>query len=146
MPAFLAAFVAGDVAFGQRLSDLPLYVFRQGEVAAGYGAAMYIAGDRVELLGFLAGMAALLAVAIAAVWTRGDRSRGAVAVGGLVIVLLLVFKAAFVRQDTHTQIGWSGARPHGPRHRDRARAPAFAFGGRPPWGRRRSASCGSWRR
>ena len=107
VPAFVAAFLAGYVAFGQHLSDLAVYFARQSEVAAGYGAAMYLQGDRLELFGFVASAAALLAAAIAAAWPRGDRLRGGIAVVGLAIVLLLAFKAGFVRQDTHTQIGWA---------------------------------------
>ena len=103
--AFGLGFLAAYLAFGQHLADLPAYLRLQGEVAAGYGEAMYAMGSRRELACFLAACLAL--VATAAVPGDRDRLRRLLVAGGLGLVLLLGFKAAFLRQDTHPQIGWS---------------------------------------
>ncbi len=102
--SFALGFLVVFLAFGQHLSDLPAYLRLQGEVAAGYGEAMYAVGSRWELACF--GLAALATVVLAL--TRGDdRLRGTTAAAGLALVLLLGFKAGFLRQDTHPQIAWS---------------------------------------
>ena len=103
--AFGLGFLAAYLAFGQHLADLPAYLRLQGEVAAGYGEAMYATGSRRELACFL--VACLALVATAAAPGDRDRLRRLLVAGGLGLVLLLGFKAAFLRQDTHPQIGWS---------------------------------------
>jgi hypothetical protein len=103
--AFGLGFLAAYLAFGQHLGDLPAYLRLQGEVAAGYGEAMYATGSRRELACFL--VACLALVAAAALPGDRDRLRRLLVAGGLGLVLLLGFKAAFLRQDTHPQIGWS---------------------------------------
>ena len=106
-PAAILSFLVGFAGFGQRFADLPLYLFRQGEVAAGYGAAMYSSGSRAELLAFLVSAVALLAATLATTSPRADHFRGATATIGVALFLLLAFKAGFVRADEHTQIGWT---------------------------------------
>ena len=103
--AFGLGFLAAYLAFGQHLADLPAYLRLQGEVAAGYGEAMYATGSRREVAWFL--VACLALVAAAAAPGDRDRLRRLLVAGGLGLVLLLGFKAAFLRQDTHPQIGWS---------------------------------------
>ena len=103
-------FVAADLAYGQRLADLPAFVRGQGEVVAGYSEAMALDGSRAELIGFVLAAAGLLAVSAVSEWSarpRGAGSRFAVPVG-LALVLLILFKAGFVRQDGHTLIAWYG--------------------------------------
>ena len=104
-PVFLLAALAAFLACGQRLGDLPAYLSLQGQVAAGYGEAMYLAPGRGELAAFLAGSAALAAVAgLAGAPGRGGRVFAALGTG---FVLAIALKAGFVRADTHPQIAWS---------------------------------------
>ena len=105
VPAFLAGALTCFLAYGQRLADLPTYLDLQGQQASGYGAAMYLAPDRVEIGAFLLGAIALVTVAgSAGAPGRYGRLTAAVGTG---FVLLVGLKAGFVRADTHTQIAWS---------------------------------------
>ena len=90
--AFGLGFLAAYLAFGQHLADLPAYLRLQGEVAAGYGGAMYATGSRREVAWFL--VACLALVAAAAAPGDRDRLRRLLVAGGLGLVLLLGFKAA----------------------------------------------------
>ena len=102
VPMFVVGFLVTFLACGQHLADLPAYVHLQGEVVAGYGAAMYIEPQPRELVAFLIGGVALGAVAVRA---AGSGERIAVATGAAAYVLVAL-KAGFVRADTHPQIAW----------------------------------------
>ena len=104
-PAFLVAALATFLLQGQRLSDLPAYLDLQGQVASGYGEAMYLAPQRFELALFLCA-ATLLTVVAGLFGPRGRGGRGTAALG-TALVLAIGLKAGFVRADTHTQIAWS---------------------------------------
>ena len=105
---FAAGFLAGDLAYGQSLSDLPGFLRLQGEVVAGYSEAMALPGSLRELAAFLATAAALwLAAAASGRWGMRWRAR-APAAACLAWVLFMLFKAGFVRQDLHTLIAWNG--------------------------------------
>ncbi len=101
----LAGALAAFLACGQRLGDLPAYLDLQGQAASGYGEAMYLAPDRVEL-GLPVGAAALVAVAglcgAPGRWAAGRPRRSA-----RPSCSPSRLKAGFVRADTHTQIAWS---------------------------------------
>ena len=102
--------LAADLLYGQSLADLPVFVHQQWEVVAGYSEAMAMDGSRRELA-LYGGLAALLVVLAAAADRAASRRRSLldlVVPAGLAWVLLLVFKAGFVRQDAHTLIAWSG--------------------------------------
>ncbi len=104
------AFVAADLAYGQRLSDLPHFLLTQKDIIGGYTEAMSTPGSRYELLAFLVSAAVLVIVTLI-VEVRTPRSwpdRLLLPVG-LVAILLLVFKAGFVRQDLHTLITWTSS-------------------------------------
>ena len=104
---FLGAASLAYVLHGQRLSDLPAYVDLQGQVAAGYGEAMYLAPSRVEIASFMVGVVALIAATVLLVPTRAGlvgRGSAALATGA---VLAIGLKAGFVRADSHPQIAWS---------------------------------------
>ncbi len=104
LPLFALGIVAGTLLYGQRLSDLPAYAAMQGEVVAGYAAAMAVDGPEWDLYPFLLSAAALLVTAILA--RRGpDRWPVALALG---IALLFLFKAGFIRHDLHSLIAWTG--------------------------------------
>ena len=104
-PTVLAAALAAFLAYGQHLSDLPAYLDLQGQVAAGYGEAMYLPPVRRELLPFLAGGAVL--VALAARFGPPGRWARATAALGCAAAVAIALKAGFIRADTHPQIAWS---------------------------------------
>lgn len=101
----LAAGLAAFLACGQHLADLPAYLDLQGQVAAGYGEAMYLPPERRELLPFLAGGAVL--VALAARFGPPARWGRATAALGCAATIAIGLKAGFIRADTHPQIAWS---------------------------------------
>lgn len=107
---FGLGFLAADLLYGQSLADLPAFFRQQWEVVAGYSEAMAAYGGRSELFAFLLACALLMALTLAVEWTaRPPRSGSRVAVPlGLAWVLLVLFKAGFVRQDDHTLIAWHG--------------------------------------
>ncbi len=104
LPLFALGIVVGAVLYGQRLSDLPAYVAMQGQVVAGYAAAMAIDGPDWDLYPFLVSATALLATAVLA-WRGPERGSVGLALG---IALLFVFKAGFIRHDLHSIIAWTG--------------------------------------
>ena len=105
LPACLAGALACFLGHGQSLVDLPAYLDLQGQQASGYGEAMYLASDGVELGAFLLGAAALVAVSgLGGSPGRGGRVAAAL---GTAFLSLVGLKAGFVRADTHTQIAWS---------------------------------------
>lgn len=103
-------FLAADLLYGQSLADLPGFLRQQGEVVAGYSEAMAAHGSRGELFAFLFACALFVVLSLAVECTaRPPRSGSRVAVPlGLAWVLLVLFKAGFVRQDDHTLIAWHG--------------------------------------
>ena len=105
VPVVLGAALAAFLACGQRLADLPAYLDLQGQVAAGYGEAMYLPAARGEILAYLAAAAGLVAVA-ALCGPPGGWGRTSAALG-CAVALVLALKAGFVRADTHPQIAWS---------------------------------------
>ena len=104
LPLFALGVGAGALLYGQRLGDLPAYLALQGEVVAGYAAAMAIDGPDWDLYAFLVSAVALLATAVLA---RRGPDRWPVALG-LGIALLFLFKAGFIRHDLHSTIAWTG--------------------------------------
>ncbi|MGI3903486.1 MAG: hypothetical protein ACRYGP_19520 [Janthinobacterium lividum] len=104
VPLFALGIVAGTLLYGQHLSDLPAYAIGQGEVVAGYAAAMAIDGPDWDLAAFLVAAAALLASVVIA---RRGRDRWTVSLG-LAMAILFLFKAGFIRHDLHSMIAWSG--------------------------------------
>ena len=104
-PTLLAAALTTFLACGQRLGDLPTYLDLQGQVAAGYGEAMYLAPARGEILAFLAGAAGL--VAVSALCGPAGRWGRATAALGCALACAVALKAGFIRADTHPQIAWS---------------------------------------
>lgn len=104
VPLFALGVVASLVLYGQRLGDFPAYVTMQGEVVAGYAAAMAIDGPDWDLTLFLLSALALLATTILA-WRAPDRWLSTL---GLGIALLFLFKAGFIRHDIHSTIAWTG--------------------------------------
>ena len=106
-PLFALVFLATFLAYGQHVGDLPAYVGLQGQVAAGYGEAMYISPGRGELAGFLLGAAGLVILAaVLAPMRIGSLGRAAAALSAAV-VLLVACKAGFIRADSHPQIAWT---------------------------------------
>ncbi len=102
---FGLAFLATFLAYGQRIGDLPAYFDLQGQVAAGYGEAMYAFPLRSEMAGFLLGAGLLILVTIVAS-ARMDPLARAAAVLSTVVVVLIACKAGFIRADSHPQIAW----------------------------------------
>jgi hypothetical protein len=104
---FFAGFLAGDLAYGQSLGDLPAFLRLEAQVVAGYSDAMAFRGSNAETVAFAISAAVLLALSVAAGYAAPGRSRLALPLAvGLAIIMLL--KAGFVRQDLHTTIAWSG--------------------------------------
>ncbi len=104
---FLAGFLAGDLAYGQSLADLPAFLRLQEQVVAGYSDAMAFRGSNGEVLAFASSAGLLLALAVAAGRAAPGRSRSALPLATALTVIMLL-KAGFVRQDLHTKIAWSG--------------------------------------
>ncbi len=104
---FLAGFLAGDLAYGQSLADLPAFLRLQAQVVAGYSDAMAFRGSNGEILAFAFSAGLLLALAVAADRAAPGRSRLALPLATALTVIMLL-KAGFVRQDLHTTIAWSG--------------------------------------
>ncbi len=107
LPLFALGIAAGALLYGQRLADLPAYAAMQGEVVAGYAAAMALDGPDWDLVPFLALALALVAAAALAA-RRGARPTGWRPLG-LALALLFLFKAGFIRHDLHSAIGLDGA-------------------------------------
>ncbi|WP_237477227.1 hypothetical protein [Lichenibacterium dinghuense] len=129
-------FLAADLLYGQRLSDLPLFLQGQGQVIAGYSEAMAIDGRRGEVAAFALAAVALVGLAAASERARGRHGSRIALPLGLAWLLLILFKAGFVRQDTHTLIAWFGlalaaalAAPARFRSRAAAAVPAAAAAG-----------------
>ncbi len=104
LPLFALGIVAGALLYGQRLSDLPAYVALQGEVVAGYAAAMALDGPDWDLASFVCLSSALLLTFVVA--GRGP-GRWTVA-AGLGLAVLFLFKVGFIRHDLHALIAWTG--------------------------------------
>ncbi|MGI3898991.1 MAG: hypothetical protein ACRYGP_15885 [Janthinobacterium lividum] len=103
---YAVAVLATFLAYGQHLGDLPAYFSLQGQVAAGYGEAMYISPGRGELAAFLLGATALTILAAGLAPVRiGPLGRAAAALS-TAVVLLIACKAGFIRADSHPQIAW----------------------------------------
>ena len=113
-PLLVVGFAAGGLLFGQTLGDLPSGLSLQWSVVTGYSEAMAEDGSRWEIVAFGLATAALLALVLRAEWrpkdardTPGD-GLGPLRTLGLGVVLCLLFKTGFVRQDLHTLIAWNG--------------------------------------
>lgn len=104
---FVAGFIAGDLAYGQSLADLPAFLRLQSQVVAGYSDAMAFRGSSGEILAFASSAGLLLTLAVAAGCAAPGRSRLALPLATALTVVMLL-KAGFVRQDLHTTIAWSG--------------------------------------
>ncbi len=110
---FIIGFASTGASLGQTFEDLPVSVALQWDVVAGYSEAMAVDGDRLELLAFVIAAGLLLVVAA---WTEAKAARstqiyrrwGLLRVVGLALVVFMLFKAGFVRQDLHTLIAWNG--------------------------------------
>ena len=107
VPVFLLAALATFLAYGQRLADLPAYLQLQGQVAAGYGEAMYLFPARGELVSFLLAAMGLLIIAALAKPVRGGGLGRAHAALSTAVVILIACKAGFIRSDGHSQIAWT---------------------------------------
>ena len=113
-PLLVLGFAAGGLMFGQTLGDLPAGLSLQWSVVTGYSEAMAEDGSRWELAAFGLATTLLLALVLRAELRPNDPRNGAgdgygpLRTLGLGVVLLLLFKAGFVRQDLHTLIAWNG--------------------------------------
>lgn len=103
LPAITAATgVLAWVGAGQALVDLPVYLFRQSEIAQGYTEAMSIWGNVTDLLVYVPVALTLAYLAYrAAPENRNVRALAVLLISGV------VFKAAFVRHDGHGFIAGS---------------------------------------
>ena len=102
--AFLLGALGTFLGFGQRLGDLPAFIATQWSFAAGYGDAMWIDGNAIELSAYVAASFGLVVLAAANRCPGHENRWAALGVAG---ALLLGLKAGFVRADSHTQIAWS---------------------------------------
>lgn len=94
---FLGTALAGWLASGQRLWDVPSYLFTSFEIAKGYGPAMPIDGPIDEVYIWAGLSVTFVAVAIAAA-----RPRPWLLAAGFAGWSFLAFKAGFVRHDGHS--------------------------------------------
>ncbi len=88
---------------GQPLGAIPGYIRASIGIASGYNEAMSITGPSYELVGFGLGASALVLLAIDHE-REGPLRRALPRIGGLVLLLWLIFKAGFTRHDgTHVE-------------------------------------------
>ena len=103
-------------ATGQDLADFPAYILANIEFSSGYSAAMSVdppQWGRLLLIAWFALAALLLVLVVIGEWRMcrldiSDRPTGLTRVLLLAGFLFILVKAAFVRHDLHTLIGWSG--------------------------------------
>ena len=110
---FIVGFASAGASLGQTFEDLPVAIARQWDVVAGYSEAMAVDGSRLELLAFVIAAGSLLGLAAwvearAASSTKTGYGWGLLRVAGLALVVFMLLKAGFVRQDLHTIIAWNG--------------------------------------
>lgn len=101
LPAATLTALGGWLACGQALGDLPEFArWALGEIAGGYAQGMQMWPHHLLVLqAWLT--AALLAAAALGVWWERGRGLALVAAAGLAALLLLAFKAGFVRAVDH---------------------------------------------
>jgi hypothetical protein len=104
---FGATVVGLWVLCSQHLADFWPYLRTSLELARGYGEAMAAMGPSWDVLAY-AGAAAAAFVTMLEVWRRSGGIRGAIPVGVSGAILLLLFKAGYVRHDPHALIGSMG--------------------------------------
>ena len=114
VPLLVVGFAAAALVFGQTLGDLPSGLSLQWSVLAGYSEAMAKEGNRWELAAFVLATTLLVLLVLRAELRPTDprdiAGDGLVPLRmlGIAVVLYLLFKAGFVRQDLHTLIAWNG--------------------------------------
>jgi hypothetical protein len=86
----------------QPLSALPDFFRGQSEIIDGYTDAMSLAGPSWELADYVVAATLVLLLNVPAFWRA--RFRGAVLASATAALVLLAFKAGFVRQDGHVVI------------------------------------------
>lgn len=91
---------------GQRLSDLPTFLFSLGTVVSGYTDAMSLFGDVSRILWFVFICAAYLCLFVKSPLLPHDRRLRIVVLLALAWTFFVVFKAAFVRHDSHERIAF----------------------------------------
>jgi hypothetical protein len=105
---FAASFLALWYLTGQDLADLVPFLRISLAIAGGYGPAMSILGNDMEMLLYLVGTAGLLS----GLWIarRGTLTRqGGVEIAGVAVLAFGLFKLGFQRHDVwHTYVATSG--------------------------------------
>ena len=96
------AVITGWMAAGQPLAALPGFFHAQQRIVDGYTEAMSLAGPMWQVALFAAGAVLVIGLNVPG-WRRAGVA-GLVAGLGTALLLLLAFKAGFVRQDEHAVI------------------------------------------
>ncbi|MBI1853773.1 MAG: hypothetical protein HYR85_25840 [Planctomycetes bacterium] len=100
---FVGAWVVLWMLAGQPIGAIPAYVRGSLEIANGYSEAMSLPGPGVETASYGVAAVLLLAILVASLWA--SRRRWTVIPAACFAVLLfLLFKAGFVRQQGHSRI------------------------------------------
>ena len=99
----VVTFLSAWSGVGQHLTDIPIYLSTQSEIAAGYTDAM-------SVFGAVSGVAIFVAFAVAIVvpWAAGAMPGQRIAIAtATTLVAFVAFKAGFVRDDGHSLISAS---------------------------------------
>jgi hypothetical protein len=99
---FLGAMALFWVAAHQPLAALPGFFTAQSRIVAGYTEAMALPGPLWQVAAYLGVAACVLALNGPVAWRAG--LPGLAVLAGAALLLLLAFKAGFVRQDEHIAI------------------------------------------
>ena len=108
--AFPVVFAAVWCAAGQHLANLPAYVLKSGDLAAGYAPAMAMAGPDGTLWASLALLAMIGVFVFVLRRPILSRPRHAAALMLLAFIALIEWRHSFVRQPSHAYIFFNGAR------------------------------------
>ncbi|WP_144108512.1 hypothetical protein [Paraburkholderia sp. BCC1886] len=95
-----AATLLGWVWSGQPITGIVQYVLAQRSIVSGYSEGMAVNGPFSEVVYWFVS-AAIITAAFYVFIAKGRGLTGLIALAGLVLYLIVTFKAGFVRQDLH---------------------------------------------
>lgn len=104
---FVGGVLIGFALAGQSLADFPEWIRLSLAVSAGYGVAMQSTGPWLEIASYVLVAVVFIALTFAFRTGKGVSLQALLFLCGVVLCLLMVQKAAFVRHDSHGLISWN---------------------------------------